>query len=314
MKKVFSIKYLVFSIKTLAVASILYTLYSILNTGALAQVSIPLTVIPARNQVEVEPGEKTALTINFYNQSDDPISGFFQVSDFIVEDDKGTPKLIENQDETPLKYSAANWFKLFYNQATLPPQNKVSLQATITVPPDARPGGHYVAIFFESTEALKESGTGISPRIASLIYVKVKGNISEQAFISKFLAPTFLEYGPIKIQASVLNRGDLHIKPRGIINLTDMLNRLVDQQSFDEQNVFPDATRSFENNLGSKWLFGRYKINLDLSYGEKSQALTASTYVWVFPWRTTLIILLAIIIFYTVVTNFYKSFIVKESS
>lgn len=300
--------------------AIFYLLFTI-SSPVFAQTTLPLTVIPARHQIEVEPGEKYSLTVNFYNQSESPISGFFQVADFIVVDEKGTIQLIENPDDAPVKYSASKWVNLLYNKATLPANEKVSLQVDINVPKDAHPGGRYLAIFFQSAETLKkqnenkeEAGSGTSLRISSLVYIKVKGEIKEKALISRFFAPNFLEYGPIKITTDILNRGDYHITPRGVFTLTNYFGAAVDQKTLKEKNIFPETSRNYQVELGKKWLIGRYKIDFLGSYGEKGQALTAAIYVWVFPWRIALIIVLTLIIVYLVATNLYKSLIVKEAS
>lgn len=292
-----------------------------LRTSVKAQNSLPLTVIPARNQIEVEPGEKFSLSINFYNQSNEAISGFFKVADFIVDDNQGTPRLIEDYNLAPVKYSASQWVNLLYDRATLPANEKVNLQVDIKVPNDARPGGKYVAVFFESAGTApsqkgtnEEAGSGTTLRIASLIYIKVKGPITEKAIVSRFFAPSFFEYGPIKITTDILNRGDYHIAPRGVITLTNMLGGLVDQKVIKEKNIFPDSLRNYEVELGQKWLIGRYKINLSASYGTTGQALTTATYVWVFPWRVAIVILLTLIIIILFASNFYKNFIKKELS
>jgi len=267
-----------------------------------SQSSLPLVVMPARNQIEVTPGEKTAVTISFYNQSDDPVSGFFKVADFIVEDTQGTPKFIENVEDAPIKYSASRWLTLPYDRATLPAHDKVVIQTDILVPSDAHAGGRYVAVFFQQGNTLprpsgtEEKGSGTNLRIASLIYIKVKGVITEKALVSRFFTQSFLEYGPIKVTADILNRGDYHISPRVSLTLTNIFGGLVDQKLFKTQNIFPDVSRNYTEGLGSKWMAGRYKVNLSGSYGENGQILTSSSYVWVFPWKITLMVILTIIV------------------
>lgn len=285
-----------------------------------AQATLPLTVIPARNQIEIEPGEKYSLPISFYNQSDSPISGFFKTADFIVDNNKGTPRLIENIDDTTsLKYTASKWITLSYEKATLPANEKVTIQVDINAPKDAKPGGRYVAVFFESGENpfneksdVKKSATTL--RIASLIYIRVKGPITEKAIITRFFAPSFSEYGPIKLVFDILNRGDYHIAPKGVITLTNMFGGLVDQQILKEKNIFPDSLRNYEINLGQKWLIGKYKISLSSSYGETGQALTAETMVYVFPWRVAVVIILTLTILILFIKHLYENFIAKEKS
>jgi len=285
-----------------------------------AQSSLPLVVMPARNQIEVEPGEKTAITINFFNQSDDPVSGFFKVADFIVEDSQGTPKFIENSIDAPIKYSASRWLTLPYDKATLPAHDKVAIQTEILVPADAHAGGRYVAVFFQQGNTLNkqisvsdnEAGSGTNLRIASLIYIKVKGQITEKALISRFFAPSFFEYGPIKVDTQIFNRSDCHIRPRGVITLSNAFGGPVDQKNLKEENIFPDTVRNYENSLGKKWMFGKYKLTLSASYGDKGQVLEGVAYVWVFPWKVALIIVLTLIIIILLLSSLYKNFVKKE--
>jgi len=319
-KEVSSIKYLVFSAKVFAILFILYTSYFILNTSVSAQSTLPLVVMPARNQIEVDPGERTAITINFFNQSDDPVSGFFKIADFIVEDSQGTPKFIENAGDAPAKYSASRWLTLPYDRATLPAHDKVAIQTEILVPEDAHAGGRYVAVFFQQGNTIPQKseneikGSGTNLRIASLIYIKVRGEITEKAIVSRFFSPSFFEYGPIKITTDVLNLGDYHIAPRVSLTLTNVFGGFVDQRLLKVQNIFPESSRNYVTELGAKWMIGKYKVNLTGSYGETGQALTATTYVWVFPWRIALAVVLTIFIMILIANNFYKNIIVKETN
>ena len=51
-----------------------------------------------------------------------------------------------------------------------------------------------------------------------------------------------------------------------------------------------------QNTLGLKWLFGRYQANLNAGYGDTGQALLATAFFWVIPWRLILALLLALLI------------------
>jgi len=286
---------------------------------SLAQTIMPLTVYPARQQLEVNPGEKTAVTINLLNKSDQPVSGFFKVVDFVVLDNKGTPTFVENPTQVNPKFSAASWFNLFYDRATIPANEKVSLQATISVPVNANPGGRYVAILFESgaanlspTGTQKEAATGIAPRIAALVYIKVKGPIKEAALVSRFFTKSFWEFGPVEIETEILNRGDYHITPQGAITLYDFFGNRVDQQKLQEQNIFPDVSRVYKNSLGYRWMVGRYKADLTGSYGASGKALTATIYFWVFPWRLAILIILTLFIVIILVKEIRKNLYLKQ--
>jgi len=286
-----------------------------------AQSVLPLTVAPARQEIVINPGEGSAVNIRFYNFSETPVSGLVRIADFIVDNSQGAPRIIEDVNQVSPRFSAQTWLTIPYDRITIAASDKVSLQAKITVPSDARPGGRYVAVYFEPTTAIpqaigaeKEAGTGVSSRIASLIYIKVSGPTMEKALVSRFFTPGFFEYGPVKVETQILNRGDYHVRPRGVITMSNIFGTPVDQTNLKEENIFPDVVRNYENSLGKKWLMGKYKLSLTASYGEGGQVLEAFTYVWVFPWRVALAVVLTIIILVLIISNFYKNIVVKETS
>lgn len=286
----------------------------------LAQATLPLTVAPARQELTVNPGDQTAINFRFYNNSEAPVSGFLKVVDFIVKDKEGSPVLLEDPYEIPPRFSAASWITLPYDRLTIAAENKVTVQAKINIPQNASPGGHYSAVFLETTPQLpseskkpQEAATGTGVRLTSLVYLRVAGPAVERALISRLFAPAFLEYGPINVESEIANRGDYHLRPRGILTLSNIFGGPVDQQVLKEQNIFPDASRSYTNTLGKKWMLGKYKIDLTASYGEKGQVLNRFIYVWVFPWKAATVILLALIILFLLARNVYQKVVVKEA-
>ncbi len=286
-----------------------FTLYSLLFTLPVrAQEVIPLIVAPAKQELSLSPGSSTAVNIRFYNQADVPISGFVRAVDFIVEDNKGTPKLIEDLSQTSPRFSAAQWFSLPFDKATIAAKDKVEIQAKITVPQNARPGGKYVAIFFQPASQVapgssvnKEAGSSVTSRIAGLVYIRVPGPITENALITSFFSKSFWEFGPINIRTEILNRSDYHIRPRGTITIKNMFGGSLERVRLEEANIFPDASRTFDNKIGPKWMMGRYQLDLSASYGDKGRSLTSTAYVWVFPWRTAVVVTLGLIIIYLLI-------------
>lgn len=285
-----------------------------------AQDVLPLTVGPARQQIIVNPGEQAAFTIRYYNQSDTNIAGLVKVADFVVQDKEGSPRIVDDATLASPKYSGSAWVTLPADRISIPAQDKTTLQASLSVPADARPGGRYISVYFEPAIGVPQAlgaqsmGTGTAPRIAALIYVRVAGPITESAMVSNMFAKSFYEYGPIEVTSEILNRGDYHIRPRGVISISDTLGGIADQSPLKEENIFPDAARSYLNTLGTKWMVGRYKISLVGTFGEQGQALERSIYVWVFPWKVATVILLSIIITILLFRNFYRKIVMKEAT
>lgn len=295
---------------------------------ARAQDVLPLTATPAHQEIALDPGEKTAINVKFLNRGDTPVSGILKVVDFIIKDKEGSPLFLEDWEGTPTitgttqispRFSAASWVSLPYDRITIAPKDKVLINAKIVAPPDARPGGRYVAIYFETGaipgEAIGVAREAVTPtiaRIVSLVYVRVSGPITEDAYVVQFTAPRFSEYGPVLITTEILNRGDYHIQPKGTITLTSIFGKKVDQQLLNEENIFPDASRIFENKLGEKWMFGKYKLELTAAYGETGKALTATLFTWVFPWKIISAVILAVIITILIVALLYHRFKKRE--
>lgn len=308
---------------SLPIFLILFLFYQSLPTVKVvkAQSLLPLTVAPARQEITVDPGQKTGADVRFYNLGDNPISGLIKVADFIVQDKEGSPRIIENVSQASPRFSASTWIKLPYDRITIAANDKVSIPLTLTVPANARPGGRYLAVYFEPTASIpqpiggqKEGGSAVTPRLSSLLYIRVNGPITEKALVSRLFARSFNEYGPITVETEILNRGDYHIRPKGVFTLTDMFGATVDQVTLKEQNIFPDVSRTYTNQLGEKWMFGRYKINLAASYGEQGKALEKFIYIWVFPWRVTLAVTLSVFIIAYLLYHIYKTSQLKQAA
>lgn len=299
----------------LLIAALFFLAFFIFLDQIQAQTNVPLTVAPARQELTIKPGEKSAVIIKFFNQGVEPVSGTIKVADFIVEDNEGSPTFIEGPTQISPRFAAASWVELPYDKITIAPKDKVLIQAKITAPPDAQAGGRYIAIFFEpggtlpeeaTTSAAQEAITPITIRIAGLISIRIAGPVEENAYIKQLKAPRFLEYGPIPITTEILNKGNYHIKPKGTITIYNLFGKKIDQQLLKEQNIFPDVSRLYENKLGQKWLLGKYKIELSASYGESGKILTASVFTWIFPWKIVSIIVLTIIIIILLISLLYR--------
>lgn len=290
---------------------------------AKAQEILPLTVVPPKQEILVNPGEKFTTTVKYLNQSGSPVSGTISVLDFIVQDDIGTPVFLDNpvvvgKTTISAKYSAAKWISFPTENVTIAGGANVAVPVTINVPKNAAAGGRYAAILFQPTVNQVgggQEGTAITPtaiRLASLIYIRVAGPITEKARIVDFQGPDFLEYGPIGISTTILNEGSYHITPKGNITLKDMFGRVISNSALDIKNIFPGTTRVYDTKIGSKLMFGKFTATLNATYGEKGQLLTSTLVIWLFPWRVALAILLAVIIIILIIKMWYKKVTKKE--
>lgn len=279
-----------------------------------AQQELPLIVAPARQYLSADPGTKHNIAVKFFNSGKDPVFGNIKVVDFIVTGSSGSPTLLE--EETAIlssRFSGANWTTLPFDKATIAAESVLNIQFELNIPDDARPGGRYLAVLFEPTgsipqpEGVETEGiVAVSPRIVGLVNIRINGPISEQAVIRRFETPSFIEYGPIDVVTEIYNRGDYHITPAGSIKLYNWMGRMVDEEELKSLNIFPDASRTYENKLGGKLLIGKYKLILTATYGESGQVITSSSSFWAFPWKVVLLAVLTVIIIILLVILTYQ--------
>ncbi len=284
-------------------------LLAIFISPVLAIDSIPLTVAPARQQIDMQPGETSTGILKLINTSESPLSGTIKAVNFMVEDDQGTPVFLEDQNFSN-NYAAASWITLPYDRLTIPANDKIEIQFKINASPTAFPGGHYAAIIFEaianSSISTEQSAAAIAPRIASLIYITIPGDYQEQALVTRFSIPKFSQNGPLHISTSVLNQSPTHIRPKGVITITNMLGDILTNLPLDEQNIFPETERAFQNTIPTKWLIGRYKANLQATYGSQGKTLQTTIYFTVFPVMLSIYILIFLIALIFIVRHFAK--------
>ncbi len=284
---------------------------------------LPLTVIPPKQEALINPGEHFSTSVKFLNQGDTPVTGTLSVVDFIVEDNNGTPVFLDNPQvvgttQIPAQYSAAKWISVPKDSLTIAAKGNEAVPITISVPANAAPGGRYAAVLFQPSGSLTLGNpafaqeTPIAIRLASLIYIRVAGPITESASVTKFLGPTFLEYGPTTITTQILNQGNYHITPQGAVTLKDIFGRVVAKSNLDSKNIFPGTSRSYTNELGQKLMIGRFTVNLNATYGDTGKLLASTFVMWVLPWKIMLAILLALVIIALTGTMWYKRMKKKE--
>lgn len=298
--------------KTIIPALAAFLFLTLLPTPAKSQNVIPLVVAPARQQLNIDPGTSQRTNIKFLNQSDTPLSGNLKAVDFIVTDSQGSPILIDENSPLSTRFSAASWITLSFDKATIAPNQQLNVPIVINSPKDARPGGRYVAVYFEPTGTLPSlnSTTGTllatSSRVVGLVYIRVNGDITENAFVVDFKVPRFIEFGPAPISFKITNKGDYHITPKGQLTLFNLFNKKVASYELEEKNIFPDASYLYKTELGKKIMVGKYKLSLVSLYGESNKVMTYNSSFWAFPIRLVIIIILAIAIIILIVVNITK--------
>ncbi len=290
--------------------TLLTTLFLTSSSPSRAQTSSGVSAIPPRLEITINPGQVKTAQIKVRNESSTTKTLTTIVKDFVVIDNSGTPIQIEETDISPdeNRWAASSWIQLSPTTTSIKAKETKSITVTILAPPNALPGGHYAMILHrpDTDAALNSSGTAVQTQVGTLIYITIPGKINQNAQVKKFTAPKFSEFGPIDFTTIITNLSDIHISPIGSITVKNWLNSTLTTLPLEEINIFPYTSRTFLNTLNKKWLFGRYQAQLTAGYGTSGQALAATIFFWVIPWRLILLSLSAIAIIIILIKLYKK--------
>ena len=306
------------TLKLTSLLLLLATNYLLFTNIVKAQVSEGLSAIPPRLEVTVKPDGVVSQTIKVRNESTKEKDIIISIEDFIVNDDKGTPTIISSTSEDN-RWAASSWIQVSPSSVKLKGGETKSLVLTVMPPANALPGGHYAMVIHspdDQVSIVDTTGASIQTKVGTLVYITIPGDIRQDATVKEFNAPTFSEFGPIDFKTIIQNLSDIHINPTGKITITNMFGLNTDNLEFNNQksNIFPGKTREFENQLSKKWLFGRYKAELNAAYGTVGGVASAVIFFWVIPWRFLILVGTAIIIIVVIILSLKKKNGNKKSS
>jgi len=278
-----------------------------------------LEIAPPLVDLKADPGQVVKTQIRIRNVTKDPLVIKAQFEDFVSNGEDGQPKILLNPSEKS-PYSIKDWLKTI-SSVTLAPGQRETLEVTISVPKDASPGGHYGVVRFTGTPPeLEGTGVSLSASVGTLVLVNVSGNVTQSAKVAELYTSqkgkrrSLFEYGPITITTRIQNNGNVHFKPKGTVQVTNIFGKNVylGQLNQDNRNALPGSIRKFEQTHNKKFLFGRYTVVADVVYGSESQITSAKTSFWVIPYKLITIVILAILLLIFIIRR-YNKLIVKRA-
>ena len=276
-----------------------------------------ITAYPAIVDVSANPGETVRFLMQFKNETSAPITGTVKLANFTIADKQGGTRLIEDAGKQPT-YGAAQWITPDQPEITINPNDYVAVNFSAAIPKNANTCGTYAVPYFEYDQP-EAKGTGnssasvISAKVGGIVMIRINNvPCTESAQVQNFTAPGFLENGPVPVTFSILNTGTIHVMPKGNVSMTNLFNKTEAQKAIKDQRIFPQTLKNYALELGKQFMIGKFTIALAATYGTPAQPLTASTDVWIIPWRLILIIVLFIVILYIIITRFRRGMLEKE--
>ncbi|NTW22407.1 hypothetical protein HGA34_02555 [Candidatus Falkowbacteria bacterium] len=277
---------------------------AVIMSLAVPQITLAAEAImlsPSRVEELVAPGQVITKSITVTNSSESPKKIYAYLRDFTAEGEEGKPRLIVPGTEQGSFLSS--WISVTSEGVDIPAGSSADFPYTVTVPQNAGPGGYYGAIIFGTRapdvkidSAEKGAAIGVAQQAGSLILLQIPGDANETASVRDFVTDKEFYSTPFKVNFTtrLQNQGNVHVKPRGTIEIANMLGNKVANVRINDTgaNILPNSTRRFEVPWSGDFGFGKYKAQLVLTYGTSAeqggngmQSLTSIKYFWIFPWK-----------------------------
>lgn len=303
--------------------------------------ALAVTVSPVIYDETLDPGKTVQGLIHVLNDTTEDQTYYTSVQNFVAVGEEGQQTFLPETDSTT---GLASWISLEEASVKLKPGDRHDFKWALAIPKNAEPGGHYAAVFFSTTpKNEQESGVGVGGKTGVLMLINVTGNIKESAKAESLtvmshgdpssVQPTsFLNRLPASLELRVKNEGSVHIKPQGVVVITNMFGNRVAGVNVNpnDSRVLPSSIRKIRTswgpgieepvtgvfaNIAAEWngfALGRYTATVEATYGKQHLPLTSSATFWVFPWRLALLAFLAFLVIIFLIKG-YNRMVVKAA-
>ncbi|MCB9811712.1 hypothetical protein H6783_02265 [Candidatus Nomurabacteria bacterium] len=276
---------------------------------------------PGKIEIEIEPGESKTVFINVSNRTGEERVFNFGIEDMIGSDDPS--KTIELLGSTVGPYSVQSLLSLGGTSLILKNNERARVPVTITIPPDADPGGHYGSVLVDTVAVKSGAGqadvvTPQSPvvaRIGTLFFVTVPGAVDREGSLQEIATVPdtwWHESGPITFSVLFKNTGSVHLAPYGELRITNITGQEVGYVELDPWFAMPGSLRSRDIIWDRAGLFGRYTATVRVNRSYNDIIDEASVTFWVVPWKFIVIAVIVLMIIVLLLRYLFRNFEFKR--
>lgn len=276
---------------------------------------------PGRFELQLAPGQSRTVELMVSNRM-----GEGKVFSFDIEDAEASDTTdggIELLGGETGPYTIKDFISVPYEDFYLEANTRARIPVTISLPPDAEPGGRYGSILTSiiSREVDDGAAAGARPatvivsRIATLFFVTTPGEIDRQSELIDFATrnnQTFFSTGPIQLDIVTENFGTVHTNPSGMLTITNMLGEEVGLVELERWFVMPNSVRTRTVDWDREALFGRYTATVEVNrgYGEIVDIMSVS--FWVIPIKVVVSVFTGLFVFFLLLRFIFSRFEFKR--
>jgi len=269
------------------------TLFAPHNSTQAQEKQPGFSISPFFQEINVQKDQASApFSIEVKNTTDNPAVFRVSVLDFGTLDESGGVAFLGSADN--LKYSLASWISLSSDALVLKPGETQAIKGTIENRESLSPGGHYGAIFFKIEDAdnnvtdNKQSPVTFDPSFASLLFVRKVGGETYGLNLNNkdFAKSIFTLPGWIKLRFQ--NTGNVHVIPRGTVEISDPWGRQVLKSIINNESsiILPETFRVFPGTFRQivpVFVPGRYTLIVNYRYDGKNDFVSERVNFFLIP-------------------------------
>ncbi len=273
---------------------------------------------PGRVEVTVRPGESVIRNISVTNRIDDNRKFEIVVEDMSGAADGTQAAVLLGDQNGP--YSLRDYVSVPEQIISLGLGQRAQVPVTITMPPDAEPGGYYGGVLVTTVQddGTTEGSVARSPiiaRVGTLFFITVPGEVEKSGQLTNFATigdTWWYDKGPIKFGLTYENTGSIHQNPYGEIRIKNMLGSEVGFVEIEPWFVLPKSLRTREVTWDTQFLLGRYTVTASINRGYDDIVDEITTHVWVIPWQFLIGLFGGLFVFFLLVRLFLNTFELKR--
>lgn len=296
--------------------------FFLLPVGAFASEGT-FSVEPLYTDIRLDTEEEKPFSLEVGNTTERPIVFRLSFVDFGSLDESGGIAFLGGGSDPQKRYGLASWLSAEKDVVTVFPGEKERIRLSVTNRESLSPGGHYGAVLFRAEKEGDDanetySDVSISPHFTALIFVrKTGGEIQELHYKDSVIRTDFLGI-PDKVTERFQNSGNVHVTPRGIVEVRDPFGHIVRRGILNEESgiILPESYRLYPVALKSleKAIFpGFYTVSATYRYDGREDFTTLPS-ERVFAWGLFFLWSLGILGFVFILRRVFRNRKKKEQS
>lgn len=249
---------------------------------------------PGKVDVTLKPGESRVVEMLVTNRTGERRVFNLTTEDMTGSTDLTKPVVLLGRDKGP--YSLKDYLKVDHPSFELDHNERARIPVTISIPPNASPGGLYGSMLVDTVAIEAITGetentvpqSAIVARIGTLFFVTIAGEVKREGKLLEFATvgeKSFYQHGPISFGILHENTGSMHLAPYGEVRVSNMFGEEVGYVELEPWFILPQAERFREIRWDREFLFGRYTATAHINRSYDDIVDTDTFVFWVLPWK-----------------------------